>query len=735
MTMSPRSLALALPLGLALLTPAASAQRTAAERASREAMWPAPSAQDWKRPCLITWQRTFEDALEVSRETGKAILVCVNMDGEIASEHYAGIRYRQPEITALYEPYVAVIASVYRHNPRDFDEQGRRIICPRFGTVTCGEHIAIEPGLFEQFFEGQRVAPRHIGVEIDSAEMYDVYYAFDTDTIFDTLREGIANRDVSTTDIRHDRPILERVASRDSLDRAAVETAYVEGDRELRHSLLQAAQANAYVAQVDLLRLAVYDLDEELRQMAWRTLAQSTPEPAVDLIAQALEAPLEAEDRDAFIAALEQIGESSPRARRLALVHRGLAVRSNRIDVESWTAALQEDQAAQPAGDDVVPDSHIASLAEAAEARPDYAVARLELAQAILAEAMHTERAPKFARLLFEDARRTALEAQELGATGWRVDSVLALAAQDLGDWQEAQAWALAAVGDMPPEARDEVAAAVLAIFADARRRAILRAVREQREWPGEWLTEVHAAYNVLVRHPIGTDSQVRAHYDFLRMLGARGHAERILEEGLLRFPDSWVLHDRLRGRTLEGRGLDGFGGLEAVYEAMLREPDAPQNLEWFAGYASLVAAEFHRRANRDDQALAAYERAIAHYERAMQANPDGGETSDHYIALAHAGRARLAFESGDYERAVAELLASFERRPAAAASLDGLGISAVATARMLRARLSDQHRDDLAAQIGSALDGLDPDLLRLPAFERMGPDGIPRGRRPRRDR
>jgi len=82
------------------------------ENISREEMWPAPTAEDWNRPCLIKWQRTWEDALAVSRETGKPILVCVNMDGEIASEHYAGIRYRDPEIAKLYEPYVCVIASV-----------------------------------------------------------------------------------------------------------------------------------------------------------------------------------------------------------------------------------------------------------------------------------------------------------------------------------------------------------------------------------------------------------------------------------------------------------------------------------------------------------------------------------------------------------------------------------------------------------------------------------------------
>src|SRR5262245_65077961 len=102
-------------------------------------MWPAADAEGWKKPVLITWQRTWEDAVAVSKETKRPILVCINMDGEIASEHYAGVRYRQPDIAKLYEPYVCVIASVYRHNPRDYDEHGHRILCPRFGSVTCGD--------------------------------------------------------------------------------------------------------------------------------------------------------------------------------------------------------------------------------------------------------------------------------------------------------------------------------------------------------------------------------------------------------------------------------------------------------------------------------------------------------------------------------------------------------------------------------------------------------------------
>src|SRR5262245_66447374 len=79
--------------------------------ATVESMWPAPTAADWERPCLIPWERNFDDALRVSAETHKPLLVCVNMDGEPASEHWAGIRYRQEETARLLAPYVWAVAS------------------------------------------------------------------------------------------------------------------------------------------------------------------------------------------------------------------------------------------------------------------------------------------------------------------------------------------------------------------------------------------------------------------------------------------------------------------------------------------------------------------------------------------------------------------------------------------------------------------------------------------------
>src|SRR5262245_58526371 len=202
-------------------------------RRLREEMWPAATAEGWKKPCLVPWQRTWEDALAVSKETGKPILVCVNMDGEIASEHYAGIRYRSPEIAALYDSYVTVIASVYRHTPRDYDDQGHRVLCPRFGSVTCGEHIAMEAIVYDKFLDGKRISPRHIGVDVAAGlekKLYDVYYTNDTASVFKAIHDGVAGRPPPPVIVRSDRPLVERVTSREISDRTAVETAYTKGD-------------------------------------------------------------------------------------------------------------------------------------------------------------------------------------------------------------------------------------------------------------------------------------------------------------------------------------------------------------------------------------------------------------------------------------------------------------------------------------------------------------------------
>ncbi|MSR47176.1 MAG: hypothetical protein EXS13_08935 [Planctomycetes bacterium] len=696
---------------------------------SREQTWPAPSAADWKKPCLLTFQRNWEDAVAVAQEQGKAILICVNMDGEIASEHYAGIRYRDPEAAKLYAPYVCVLATTYRHTPRDFDEAGERILCPRFGSVTCGEHIAIEPFLFEKFMEGQRVAPRHIAIELDGdgkggTELHDVFYAWDVKSVLDQIATTIAKRPPSKPVVRGDRPLVARVASRDQADRLAVESAFKQGDAAARKSLMEAALASPQSAPVDLLRLALLGFDRELAAKARAGLAQSVSPAAVPLIEEALRGPLDGAEKAALVAALERLGGDSPRARTLAVVHQGLTLRSSALDVAAWTKT--PDEAARTAR---------AALRQArltdqdAILRGGDATAHLELAEALLDQSSRCDRDDD-ARLLIADATTIGAKALSLGAHGYRASALQAITARLAGDEARARTLAEQAITAGAPDDPTEAGALdVLELFARQRELALGQALRERKPWPPQWLTDLNAAYGAMVRHPLASDRHVATHYDVLDWLGAGQPATRFLGEGLARFPDSDALHERLRARLVKERGASGL--LEAYSLRVAAAPDSAA-AHSYAGYGALVAAEFERRAGRAPAAVAAYQRAIEWYERAIALAPDDRGAGDHFVALALAGEARVAFEAQDFAGAVAGLEASFQRSPDSAATQDGLNVSPVDSAKMVLGQLQlvakGDHADatatgELAKRLDTALAALDPKLLELPAYER----GVPR--------
>ncbi len=530
--------------------------------------------------------------------------------------------------------------------------------------------------------------------------------------------------------------------STDSADREIVEKAYREGDRDQRMAILRAAIASEGRASVDVLRLALRGFDVDAAQLARTALAQSDSPTAVGLIAEALRVPMPESDRELLIAALERLGDKVPYARTLAAVHRGLERSSESVDLGSWSTALDlvVDRETRRV-DRATLEYRLDSQAQASHARGEDPEAQLALAEAALALAVDPSTAQtlpsdprmaqSYAKLMFEDARRAALRARELGATPWRTDSALAVAAYNLGERDDAFELAESAVQTMPAGSLEWSAMAALALFAEGRRARIDSAIQNKEEWPPQWLTDVHATYAVLTEHPHGMPEHVEAHYDFLVRLGAYREASRALDEGLKRYPESWGMHARLRDRALRVRGIDG---LESTYEQMLTDDaEATPNLEWFAGYASLVTAEFHRRAGDSEKAGEAYERAIGHYENNALQSPDSRDSCDHYIALAIAGRARLALEGGDLERALELVTAAFARRPDAASSLDGLGISPVGTAQMLRARLLEQERNELAERLDAALAELDPRHLELPAFEKVGPQGRDGTRPPRR--
>jgi len=679
-------------------------------------MWPAPTAEDLKKPVLIKFQRTWDDAVAVAKEEGKQILVCINMDGEIASEHFAGVRYRQPEIAKLYEPYVCVICSVYRHTERDYDEQGHRILCPRFGSVTCGEHIAMEQVCFEKFMEGKRVSPRHIAVGLDGAKKYDVYFINDTEHVFQAIREWGAPPTKPPV-VRGDRPITDRVAGRDLTDRAAVEAAYQEGDAEKRKALLEAAMKTPDAASLDLLRLAVFGLDSDMSKLAREALAKTSSPDATDLVSDALRVPMDAKERDALIAALSRLGETNLRAKYLAAVHQGLGGATSAVDAKSWTRVGGEYPPPTPGLDQNGLDARRRSEIDAVRAHPDDPSARVDFADASLMMAMEARRADvddqktaKMAeRLLFEDARASGLVAEKLGATGWRVHAVVALADYYRQEKDEAYAEAEQAVKDIPAGEKSWESVAVLTVFAEQRWNAIKKAATEKQQWPPQWLADLHAANTVILRHPLGTPDQAVNYVDILHYLGAKPQAATFLDETLTRWPSNADAHQRLRRQILADRGVDG---LEPAYDALLRDKPNVPALEFFAGRASLVTADFRRRKGAAADALAAYDRAVAHYEKAIASGAADRDAADLAITLAVASKARIEFEAGDVEKATADVVASFERRPAAAGTADGAGITPVATGHALVAKLSDGKHDELLAKMKAAMAKLDPSIV-----------------------
>jgi tetratricopeptide (TPR) repeat protein len=687
----------------------------------RESMWTAPTEADWRKPVLIPWQRTWDDAVAVSKETGRPILVCINMDGEIASEHYAGVRYRQPEIAALYEPYVTVVASVYRHNPRDHDDQGRRIPCPRFGGVTCGEHIAIEPVVYEKFLDGQRIAPRHVCVELDGKESFDVFYANDTASIFRTIGDGISKRPPLPPRIpRGDRPAVERVASREVSDRTAVEVAYAKGNPEERKALLAEALKHPETAPLDLLRLAIFGFDPEQSRTARKALANVDSPAATELVAEALRLPLEAAEREALIAALRRLGSSSPLARWLASVHSGLAVPSSAVDARGWKdAPAGEPPPAWPEWMRLQQTYDEQTLKAAYKTDAKLALELAETSLALAVEAPFSQEDPKkarfYARHYYGDAKRFGAQAERGGATGWRTDAVIGLGAYFSGDLQEGYERATKAVKALPAGDTTWASMAVLKVFAEGRFKQIKKAVRERTDFPPEWLSDLNAAYSVLVRHPMGTEEEVRWHYDTLDWLGATSQAVDVLKRGVARFPESTVLHDRMREYVLRKQGPEA---LEALYRSMVEEAGrgggAPTaSLLARAGVASTAAADARRRVGRSEDAAAAYARAIEWFDRAAAVSPAGKAAADAWAAIALGGRARLSYTTGDDDRALADVLAAFSRSPATAGTQDGMGFTVGETGQMLLERLKRAGKADAAARLQAALSTIDPELLR----------------------
>ena len=175
----------------------------------------------------MLWQRSLEDAIEFARAENHPLLVAVNMDGESASDRIVHEEYRDPAFVAATRECVCLVAGAFRHNRRDYDDEGRRIPCPRLGEVTCGEHMALEPLLFERFLsDGERVALRHTLILPRGEKAWDLSPCFDHSDIDRALFDSVGTPAAGTAAALGSETSWTALAAlRDNRERSSLEAA------------------------------------------------------------------------------------------------------------------------------------------------------------------------------------------------------------------------------------------------------------------------------------------------------------------------------------------------------------------------------------------------------------------------------------------------------------------------------------------------------------------------------
>ncbi len=106
----------------------------------------------------IPWQNSWHAALEDAQNRDTIIFVAVNMDGERANDQAAASLYHHQDILDWSTQCVSLIASRFEHR-----SQGT---CPRFGTISCQEHQAVEKEVRDKVFGVPAgtsiIAPHHV---------------------------------------------------------------------------------------------------------------------------------------------------------------------------------------------------------------------------------------------------------------------------------------------------------------------------------------------------------------------------------------------------------------------------------------------------------------------------------------------------------------------------------------------------------------------------------------------
>ncbi|MCA8980601.1 MAG: hypothetical protein H6831_16655 [Planctomycetes bacterium] len=669
-------------------------------------------------PPLMPWQRNLEDALALSRATGKPLLLCVNMDGELASEALAADRYRDPDFVALADGFIPLLASPDRHDALDHTSRGVRIPDSKFGRVTNSEHMEIEPELFERWFDGRRVAPRHVGVSPDGEVLFDLYLLTDLSKIdaalaefgkFEPVAEAptIEGAGAEVSAQPEPPPELsegELLDSPDAAHRDLLEARFVAASTEDRVRLAGAALSPTRTTQhPELLRLALRDPEPVVRAAGITTLAAYPRGAALlhfSLAAQLLgDAP--SEERDALLSALQRFATDAPEDVALSAMQHARALRavgagSEVVDVEAWLLGSTSGASSEPVAD-VAWDERLARIEERLAEDPDDPDLNVLFARngrAYALDLMRTGGDPSF---VLEDVRSAADRARNVRPDDGLANGLFAWSSYMLGDFASASEAARRSMRALQAWSSTPLAVDVVDVLADSGARLVYEQLGRREALSENLLADSAAAHEVLIRHPMGTEAQALHAFQLLGAVDLRAAQRRAIELALERWPQSGTMHEWYRWVVLRDEGPDGL--LRAYDGRRLAGIDRAQRSS-FAGLAKLQAAE-RRIEERDTQrALEDYRLAFQDLEDAVGASASVGSFARWYQAQARAGRARLFLESGRLDEALAEILLCFTFETPAHDEPDARGVRPRETLRAVRDALLAAGRESDAAAL-----------------------------------
>ncbi|MBK7645285.1 MAG: hypothetical protein IPJ19_19960 [Planctomycetes bacterium] len=632
-----------------------------APQSSTPAARAAPAARHEDLSHQILWQRSLEDALALAKSSGRPLLVAMNMDGESASERITKENYRDPEFVALTRNFVCILGSAFRHNLRDYDEQGRRIPCPRLGSVTCGEHIALEPILFDKYLGGERIAPRHALIQPDGTKNFDEFLLWDLHDLYRIFADAAPKGDPAPAGPGGLDLNLQRLAQEDAL----------AASTDPRPALARFVREQDHGAIDALIRLSVRpELNLELARTA-RTLG----------LEKEYGAWLRTRVAPGDLAALAELDPAPAVQTRIAgaqaVVAAGggllpLAQALERSQQLIGVAAISDERAP---GDLPALEEELQQADEALQKTPDSAAARARFGRVSLAlartrvEAGFTRDVP----FLLQDAERWLAKAAELQPESVEIALERAEASYRLSDFGaeerhalEALEWSGAGTAQEPTREQREA----LRWVGDAAARDLeAHFAGDPSQSVAAVLRGALALQRIALTNAAG-ESDWLALASFHGLLGLVQHEVGYLQAAVERLPESQALRAALADACWRAADLEPLTRCAEVAVTLHEDSAAAQ---WYLGVAWIQRAEWARRAERVPEALREYQGAERAFERCAELEPKFAENCMVQRAHCHLGQGFAHLLVDERADGAQELVAALKLSKDIAGWRDGL--------------------------------------------------------------